>query len=137
MGCAERRGDGADLDSERLGDRSVVEVGEVPQEDRFALPVGKRRNPDSDLEWIVLGAAVPVAALDVLGGRHKGRLECGAPSLVDDDPPDPSLERCIAAKGAAMANRRDEGVLDNVASARSLSPQIATATRTKYANRAR
>jgi len=60
---------------------------------------------------------VAVHALGILGGRSRDRFECHTPRFVDDDPPDPRFERCVAAKGTAMTNRRDESVLDDIAAA--------------------
>jgi hypothetical protein len=117
MRRAQGRGDGADLDPERLGDRAVVEIGEVPQEDRFALPVGERGDPAADPERVVLVAAVPVHALVSVARGRRDRLECGTSRLVDDDPPDPRFEWCVTAKGPAMPDRGDESVLDDIAAA--------------------
>src|SRR5204862_6480483 len=99
-------------DRERLGDRGVVEVGVVVEEDDLALPLGQ------EVERQRRRVAVRRRAARLRRSRPAAAgIACG----VDDDPPDPGLEGAAAAKGAALAHRGGECLLDGVA------PELAVA----------
>jgi len=106
FGPSDRRSaDGAGADRERVGNRRVVEVGVVVQEDDLALSLGQQIEREH--------RCVPVRRG---GGRHRGRVPAaGIAGGVDDDPPDPGLEGAVAAVAAALAHRGRERLLHRVA----------------------
>src|SRR5918999_2042652 len=117
MRCAQRRRDGADFDSERERDAAVVEVGEVAEKDGGPLSLGEGSDPAPDAVFVArLRAIGLVVDRDVAGGLlvRRPRREGG----IDDDAPDPRLERCLAAIALARLQSADKRVLYRVGASR-------------------
>lgn len=129
----QRRRDRARLHAERVRDRLVVEICVVPQEEREPLPL--RQGRDERLERAVL--ALPVRRSRLVLDRGLGEqapLPLGRPAparLVDDDPPQPGLERPAAAEAPPVPQRADEAVVNRLLR-ELLVARIPTATRRNF-----
>ena len=93
----ERGADRARADRERVGDRRVVEVGVVVEKDDLALPFGQQLERQHR-RVAVRGGVVRLGER----GPPPARVAC----RVDDDPPDPRLERAAAAEASGACGRR-------------------------------
>ena len=83
---------GPDRDPERLGDRPVVEVGVVAQEEREALPLGEQRERRSHAGVrLVRQRAVPARSPDRVPIEYIRAAPCMLVGGVDDDAPQPAL----------------------------------------------
>ena len=92
----ERGGDSAALDAERLGDRGVVEIRVVSGgRPRAAAVPGVRR-------WLRRGERLGVSccrSTTATPGPARAARRATRSGLVHDQPPEPRLERALAAKG--------------------------------------
>ena len=110
MGGAQRCRHGPDFDLERVSDRAIVQVGPVAQEDDRALSFRKATYPE--LNGWKIGTAVLLLGLrnDGVAVFIGGAASAGARG-VHDYPPDPGLERAIAAKTLNLLDRPRERLL--------------------------
>jgi hypothetical protein len=109
-----QRGNGPDLDLERLGDRGVVEVEVMAKEDGVPLPLRESQDGRAD------GRVGFVGYLDGrVGGFREGILEeCGTsrvPRRIEDAAANPGLESPEAAEGVTAADGARESLLERVA----------------------
>ncbi len=131
-GAVESAADGADLDVEDLGDRAIVELFDLTQDEHGSKRRVEGREGLSDLSHRLAPLEVPAGVFHGIVSHNLLADQLAFPLLalppiegsVERDPVEPRIEGGLAREGRELGQRLEEGLLDRILGIRLVVQQV-------------